>query len=459
MKKQEKKIESVRYFGITKLLLLPFFLLLASSFYFLDTVSVSAQEGLTLSITPPLFQLNIGPGESWASSIKVVNVNPYDLTVYASPVNFEVSDEAGHSKFKPRLKTEEGLSATLANWITITSDPIVVPRGKSVNVPFLVDIPADAPPGGHYAAVLVGTEPAKGAASGATIEVTSMVTSLFFVRVRGDIKEEGLIREFHSERAFYDSANVDFTLRFENKGNVHLQPQGEIAIYNMWGKERGAIPVNQKTDFGNVLPQSIRKFSFTWEGESNFFEIGRYRAIATLTFGNENRQNVNATSFFWVIPVWPTVEILGSALLFILFVAWAIRRYIRRALQIQARLMGLRPAGLPTDGDDSLVRDSAIRTLARPLEEGALDLRRVGAEVFAPKTAQKIASADSVPREFVRKYYLFLVFVIIFIVGSIGLAFYFKEVFTSSRSFEIRIEKPDNRTITIKSEDGGQPAR
>src|SRR3989344_8871397 len=131
MKKQEKKIESVRYFGITKLLLLPFFLLLASSFYFLDTAL--AQEGLTLSITPPLFQLNIGSGESWASSIKVVNVNPYDLTVYASPVNFEVLDETGHSKFKPRLKTEEG-GATLANWINITSDPIEVPRGKSVNV-------------------------------------------------------------------------------------------------------------------------------------------------------------------------------------------------------------------------------------------------------------------------------------------------------------------------------------
>ena len=47
-----------------------------------------AFDKLILTITPPLFQMAIGPGEVWRSDLKVVNTNSYDLTVYASTMNF-----------------------------------------------------------------------------------------------------------------------------------------------------------------------------------------------------------------------------------------------------------------------------------------------------------------------------------------------------------------------------------
>jgi len=95
-----------------------------------------AQNSLTLSITPPFFQLSISPGEFWASSIKVANPNPYELTIYASVVNFAVQGEEGQGKFLPLL-TEEGTDDySLGSWIEISSEPVVIPVGKSKEIPF-----------------------------------------------------------------------------------------------------------------------------------------------------------------------------------------------------------------------------------------------------------------------------------------------------------------------------------
>jgi hypothetical protein len=228
----------------------------------------------------------------------------------------------------------DAASLTLARWIEIAPGPFFVPREKSIEVPFSVRIPRDAPPGGHYAAILVGTQPSAETIEGASVSISSFVSSLLFVRIKGAVVEDGDIREFLAERNFYQKPNAAFTLRFENKGNVHLKPQGDITIYNMWREERGKIPINQKTDLGNVLPKSIRKFTFEWQGKESLFEAGRYRAVATLTYGKENLQNVYRATSFWVVPVVPVAVILGGFALFILIMILAIRAYVRRSLRL-----------------------------------------------------------------------------------------------------------------------------
>src|SRR3989344_4620678 len=70
----------------------------------------------------------------------------------------------------------------------------------------------------------------------------------------------------------------------------------------MWGEERGLIPINQASQFGNVLPESIRKFTFSWKGEWSMADIGRYTAVATLAYGSESRQFASMQTEFWVIP-------------------------------------------------------------------------------------------------------------------------------------------------------------
>ena len=56
----------------------------------------------------------------------------------------------------------EGEDVTLAEWFTITREAVVVPREQSKEVPFSVRVPFEASPGGHFAAILVGTKRAGG---------------------------------------------------------------------------------------------------------------------------------------------------------------------------------------------------------------------------------------------------------------------------------------------------------
>mgnify|MGYP001615046022 FL=1 len=222
----------------------------------------------------------------------------------------------------------------------------------------------------------------------------------------------------------------------------------------MWGKERGKILINQKSSFGNVLPESIREFAFKWQGENNLFEIGRYKAIATLSFGKEARQNVFRAAYFWVVPLKPTLGILGGLIIFILFMAWAIRVYIRRALEMEKDRTGL-------------------KVLTRPIVEGLVDLRKIEADqrarLLSPKGAAdgeqegyqrgktrnfsvSLAFLFRVSFAFLKKYFKFFLFAALFVLGLIAAIVFFKEVLTKERSFKIMVPRGDVGMPEIFSE-------
>ena len=295
-----------------------------------------AQEQMisqTLSVSPTLFEMQANPSQSWTSTLRVINVNDYPLTVYPQPVNFASNGEDGRGDLLP-IFSSETQGKTLAEWITVPTDPVIIEPQGTAEIPVAVKIPDDASPGGHYAAILVGTKPPVETSDLSQVQTAQFVTALFFVRIAGDVIEAGDIREFTAEKAVVKKPEVSLSMRFENTGNVHVQPQGDIKIFNMWGKERGYIPINQQTHFGNVLPQSIRKFSFTWTGDTGAYDIGRYKAVATLGYGDDGKKFVTSTTYFWVIPY---TTILVSLL--ILFIGikislWLIRRYINRMLAL-----------------------------------------------------------------------------------------------------------------------------
>lgn len=399
-----------------------------------------ADDGsLSVTVTPPLYQLTIGPGDSWTSTLKIINSNRYDVTFYARIADMHASGEDGRSKFTPVLQMPEGSadSYALARWIRMSVDPIVVAAGASQDVPFTIHIPQNAEPGGHYAAILVGTEPGGSNATGSQLKVSSFVSSLLFVRIRGEVIEKGRIREFITARNLYQTPQADFLLRFENMGNTHVKPEGQVTIYNMWGRERGSISINQGTDFGNVLPKTVRRFEFSWRGEEDLFDIGLYSAVVTLAFGESGKQNVNSTTYFWVVPVVPVAIGTGSVLAFIFLLVWFIRRYIRRALELEQRRLGLYAQ------KESKVHPPTPKiaeTLIQPIKQGVIDLRSVTGAKKAVIETYSTVSASQKPNtasQFIRKYRLFWVFIVVLIAGGVSVWLYFSKVLVHSRGFQI----------------------
>ena len=400
-----------------------------------------------MTITPPLFQIVASPGDVWQSSVKVVNTNDYDITVFASVVDFGSIGEEGHAQFIPILADENLNPHSLAKWIALPIEGIAVPRGQSAKIPFTVTVPQGAEPGGHYAAILIGTHPIGERTKGASVSVSSLVSSLLFMRVPGDVREAGDIREFTTTKNIYRDLEASFVMRFENKGNVHVLPQGVITITNMWGKERGIIPINEATDFGNVLPNSTRKYEFLWKGDYSIFEAGRYKAIATLVFGADARQSVSRITYFWFIPIVPMLLILGALLGSLFVIVWGVRTYIRRALAMEMARHGV---ASPSE-TFSQKAATTLHMLGNPVRESAYDFESavLHKKVSAPSTSGARPQSFF---EFFRKYHraFALVPLVIIALGLIGI--YIAAAFSGARSYEIQVSKDGGQTITISSE-------
>lgn len=430
---------------------LHFLILICGVFSLLQPISTNAQESLTLSVSPTLFDMTAHKEQEWQSSIKVINVNNYDLTVYADVVNFVPRGESGEVSFVPISKSDAD-GETLAQWFTISHEPIVIPREQTVEIPFKIKVPADASPGGHYAAILIGTKSIKDGKNETKVQTSQMVTSLVFTKIAGDINESGTIREFRTTENFLSKPEAIFELRFENKGNVYLQPQGEIKITNMWGEERGVIPINQNSQYGKVphkTPGSdgIRKFTFEWKGEWSVTDVGRYTAIVTLGYGTENRQFTTSKTNFWVIPIKLLLGMLAGIIIFFTVTSWLVRRYINRMLI---------SAGLDVDDYRMMKKSEQVMNnrytnnrhikIHAPVKEGILDLKH------QLQVSDSFTDRLKTFWNFCYKNYVFflgLIFVLLFIGITV---WYIKNANTEHRAYEVVYLNNDSN-VKVSSEE------
>lgn len=435
----------------------------------MPTAFVSAEEsGMSLTIAPPIFQINLQPGETWSSSIAVVNNNPYDLTLFADPVLFKPSGESGSPVFISHPDEESPDTSSLAHWITVPQGALEVLREQTYYLPLTISVPFDAPPGGHYAAVLIGNHAPEGSSEGSNVSVTSSIAALIFLSVSGDVIEKGRIRDFVTEKSLYETAEATLSLRFENQGNVHLLPQGNIVIYNMFGKVRGTIPVNHHKDYGNVLPDSIRKFSFTWESDAGLWDIGRYKAEATIGYGKDMKQTALATTYFYVLPIVPLLEIVAGLVTFFLFFGWALRLYIRRALAIESLRLGVSQSPqAPVESIVDVQEQPKLKlvTLVKPIQAGFVDLRRVRAPQVGDTviSLKKNTSSDVLVQQevlnvgtFLRKYKFFFLFMVGVAIGSFGLSMYVADVMKASREYSVVEVRSDGSTVDLPTKEGSE---
>lgn len=308
-----------------------FAIIIFASLLFPAIAAAQSTGASSLTITPPFFELNVSPGDSWSSSIRVVNTNPGDLTVHAIVMGFGAADDQGHGAFTP-LAELSGDTDALANWITAPSSSIDVPSGQATDVPFSVNVPMNASPGGHYAAILIGTGAPSPQPGVSQVGVSSYISALIFVNVSGNVVESANIQEFSTDRSYYETPDVHFTLLVQNNGNTHVRPVGTIQIYNMFGKERGEISINATGTLGYVLPSSSREFDEEWQNPPSLLDIGPYTAVVSIAYGENGTKSVSETIEFWILPIYQILEVLLGAIIVAGLFVFIVRRSIRKML-------------------------------------------------------------------------------------------------------------------------------
>jgi len=350
--------------------------------WFIPVFLMAAEsDEMTLTVTPTLIKNNITPGDIWKSSLKVINNNASPVDVAVQVRDFKSGTETGQIEFiDPQVSAadKEGV-VYMSNWIKLDDKTFTLKPFESREVPFVIVVPTGAQPGGHYAAISVGTQPPKAEVGGTNIKISSSIASLIFLRVKGDVTEKGIVREFSTTQEFYQDANVNFVVRFENKGNTHILPQGEIRVKNIFGSVSDPIKINQQTEFGNVLPNDIRRWEFKWNAGDNWWNMGRYRADLMLTYGEQSKETAGQYFYFWIIKWKPLAIIIGSLLFLVIFFIYIVRRYIRQAVlsaqgsivheQVQNNTVSVQPRPQTDSQSPTVVRSRGVIDLKEKLKK------------------------------------------------------------------------------------------
>jgi hypothetical protein len=294
-----------------------------------------------LKVSPVRSDLNIEAGKSQQVQVSVTNVtggvSAYDVVVN----DFTASgDESGQpqilldaNKFAP----SHSLKRLVGNVASVTLQP-----GESRNVNVPISVPANYKAGGYYGAIRFVPHSDDGAA-GKNVTLSASVGSLVLVTVPGDITRQVSVASLDARKevganqidsprvVFTDNKKINAVIRFQNGGDVQEQPFGKLMLKNWRGKTLATYEINNGTPRGNVLPDSIRKFTVSMNKVGGF---GKYTMVGNFGYGDSG-QLITASSSFYIIPVWfiALVAFLIALVLFLIFgLPRVIKRYNRRVV-------------------------------------------------------------------------------------------------------------------------------
>jgi len=260
-----------------------------------------------IGVSPVTFELTASPGDVIINQLKVYN--PSTDTVIG--IKMEVEDiaptgEMGHVTVEP-AETE---TYSIARWVKTEPEEFTLNPREEKFVTFTITVPENVEPGGHYGVVLAGT---KGIAGPGTVGATIVerVGALVLLITPGEMREELVVKDFIAPR-YSEYGPINFTMRFENKGTVHVKPTGYVTVTNWLGQKVGDAGFSPL----NVLPGGVRKFETTLD--KKWLLAGKYTATLSGSYGMSNIPFAPVVITFWAFPWKMGLGILIVLILFIL---------------------------------------------------------------------------------------------------------------------------------------------
>jgi hypothetical protein len=294
----------------------------AATPYHIDSLTVEERNDFVLE--PAKQEVFLNPGESVTNTIYITDRVHNDTTFSVSIQDFKGTDDPN----APVAIVNPGDKAPQSgkDFLSVPMQKFTLSFGQRIAIPVTISVPANASPGGYYAAVLVSNEPSVTASDNSTVlnstRIISRLGTLFFVRVNGPANPKGQLQDFRvnapTNKWVYGSGPFSFEILFNNTGNIYLTPYGTVTIKNSLGKTIEVLPV----DAYYSLPQSVRYREVFWNQAALF---GRYTATLELHRGYGEAVDTH-TLVLWVIP-W---KFLIIAFVIIFAVVFAIIFFLRK---------------------------------------------------------------------------------------------------------------------------------
>lgn len=260
------------------------------------TAAGAPANEISLTAIPPRLgevgEIKVKPGQKFQATARVLNTGSQTVEIESFAKDFVIGEDG-----KTPIQVKEAVDTrwSLASWLVLSPSRQTIAPKKTVTINVLIDVPADARPGGHYAMLL--HQPAGAAAQAKEASATGVnqqVGTLVYVMVEGPINEEAFIRDFSFKPNISEYGPVPFFYGVENQSDIHIRPAGKVEFFNLFNKKVGEVVVEPQ----NVFPGSQRAFTGSWPVSWGF---GPYKAVLTVSYGTQG-QVATANATIWLLP-------------------------------------------------------------------------------------------------------------------------------------------------------------
>ncbi|MBD3156840.1 hypothetical protein GF369_03355 [Candidatus Peregrinibacteria bacterium] len=258
---------------------------------------------------PAKINITLAPGSVYNGSVFVENASESPVLGVIEQRDFNIVS-AGVFEY-----SEEPLLRGLLQWTEFEDykEPVLNP-GEKYTLNYTIKIPESADPGTYSTGFLITTPPADAEkVNGSYAVVGGRVLSQLYITVEGDYVEDLELKSFSINNNKFLNGNIAFDVAVENKGDVMLQPSGEITIYNSEGEQvkgayaivktfedeevvtdrENAIPVNPNS--ASITPGAVKVYQVEWTHRKA--DLGDYTAKLEMSYGQE-KQTLEADTTF-----------------------------------------------------------------------------------------------------------------------------------------------------------------
>lgn len=271
--------------------------------------SEKAMAQVSLSLYPTSVRLNLNPGESWSGKVTIINPNNFPLQV-----NPEKENLGGGAEGAVELLGEK-IDYGLASWMKYEEKQISLKPEERRDFSFSINVPQNAQPGGHYAAILFrGLN--EGQNQGSGVGISGRVGSVVLVEVSGNIVKKGKIENIIAPK-FIGHGPLEIGFKIKNTGNTHFNPEGKIIVSGLFQKKE------LNWDSRIVFPGYDRTFKASWD-KKYFFGPLSVKILLQIPGGG----NLTADSIIiWAFPWQETLIILVVLIILILAFRFLKKRF------------------------------------------------------------------------------------------------------------------------------------
>ena len=262
-------------------------------FLVFSIVGIAAAQEVqrTYTVINPQIAVQLNPGSTNQGTTSIINESNVPLTFSLSVQDYIVQDTKGTPTILPPNTLSNKYSA--ASWIIVTPTTFTLKPQEKKDIGYFIQVPKDARPGGHYAAIVVTPNtPGQQPTNGTTIQ--TQIGALFYLTVNGKVNEQAQVTKFTASPSFAEFGPVNILTEIKNLGDLHIQPLGNITVSGLFGN----WTYNLAKD--NIFPGGVARDYQNTVGQ--WFMMGPYTAKLAATYGQNNNLTLSATTTFWVFP-------------------------------------------------------------------------------------------------------------------------------------------------------------